>query len=127
MGGHYKCGVFFQDITSRVPLAWLGALPDSLGKNEQAQSEADLEYKGCGDKYANARCYELFDNITKLDLESCDKWWLHRPSKTHGDYLCGQARRWLRKDPSFKKSGRDNIEVVFMYSECGNDWTEIKS
>merc|ERR1712242_95684 len=26
----YKCGVFFKDLTSKVPLAWLGALPEAV-------------------------------------------------------------------------------------------------
>ena len=26
----YKCGVFFKDLSSKVPLAWLGALPEAV-------------------------------------------------------------------------------------------------
>jgi len=67
----YKCGVFFKDLTSKVPLAWLGALPEAvvrarkegasdndvislLGSNVDAESyEGDV----CGDTLANTRCY----------------------------------------------------------------------
>jgi len=67
----YKCGVFFKDLTSKVPLAWLGALPEAvvrarkegatdddvislLGSNVDADSyEGDV----CGDTLANTRCY----------------------------------------------------------------------
>jgi len=26
----YKCGVFFKDLSPKVPLAWLGALPEAV-------------------------------------------------------------------------------------------------
>merc|ERR1719394_1954981 len=44
-----------------------------------------------------------------------------------GDYLCGQVHRWLKRNDDYKANGRDNIEMAFMYSECGNEWTEISS
>merc|ERR1711963_503868 len=34
----YKCGVFFKDLTSKVPLAWLGALPEAVVR---ARKEGD--------------------------------------------------------------------------------------
>merc|ERR1712080_765427 len=32
----YKCGVFFKDLTPKLPLTWLGALPDALDKVDEA-------------------------------------------------------------------------------------------
>jgi len=33
----------------------------------------------------------------------------------------------LKRNDDYKANGRDNIEMAFMYSECGNEWTEISS
>ena len=33
--------------------------------------------------------------------------------------------RWLKRNDDYKANGRDNIEMAFMYSECGNEWTEV--
>merc|ERR1712032_1644962 len=75
--GEYKCGVFFKDLTSKVPLAWLGALPEAvvrarkegatdddvislLGSNVDADSyEGDV----CGDTLANTRCYAQMTKV----------------------------------------------------------------
>merc|ERR1712008_88426 len=83
----YKCGVFFKDLTSRVPLAWLGALPEAvvrarkegatdddvtslLGSNVDAESyEGDV----CGDTLANTRCYAQMTKVKDEDLDSCGK------------------------------------------------------
>ena len=38
----YKCGVFFKDLSSKVPLAWLGALPEAVvrtGKDEKKREK----------------------------------------------------------------------------------------
>ena len=64
----YKCSVFFEDLTPRRKLTWIGALPDAL-KEAQNKDEAreilgaDVteesfnNFPGCQDSAANARCY----------------------------------------------------------------------
>jgi len=37
------------------------------------------------------------------------------------------VHRWLKRNSDYKENGRDNIEMAFMYSQCGNEWTEISS
>merc|ERR1711910_218868 len=106
----YKCGVFFKDLTSKVPLAWLGALPEAvvrarkegatdddvislLGSNVDAESyEGDV----CGDTLANTRCYAQMTKVKDEDLDSCGKSlvrnkWSEQAEETMGDYLCGQV------------------------------------
>ena len=36
-----------------------------------------------------------------------------------------KVHRWLKRNSDYKENGRDNIEMAFMYSECGNEWTEV--
>jgi len=36
------------------------------------------------------------------------------------------VHRWLKRNDDYKANGRDNIEMAFMYSECGNEWTEVR-
>ena len=62
----YKCGVFFEDLTTNKPITWLGALPDALkkvkkedyqeilGENITPESFKNFE---CNAVAANARCY----------------------------------------------------------------------
>jgi hypothetical protein len=35
------------------------------------------------------------------------------------------VHRWLKRNSDYKANGRDNIEMAFMYSECGNEWKEV--
>jgi len=42
-----------------------------------------------------------------------------------GDYLCGQVHRWLKRNSDYKANGKDNIEIAFMYSQCGEDWKQV--
>ena len=59
-------------------------------------------------------------------LDSCEKSLINtRNTGTVGDYLCGQVRRWLKRDDAFKKEGKDNIKITFEYSSCGEDWTPV--
>ena len=62
----YKCGVFFEDLTSRKPITWLGALPDALKKVKKDDYQEILgdnitpeSFKNfnCDTTAANARCY----------------------------------------------------------------------
>ena len=67
----YKCGVFFKDLSPKVPLAWLGALPEAVvrARKEGATDNDVIELLGsnvdgpsydnfeCGDVGANTRCY----------------------------------------------------------------------
>ena len=67
----YKCGVFFRDLSPKVPLAWLGALPEAVvrARKEGANDNDVIELLGsnvdgpsydnyeCGDVGANTRCY----------------------------------------------------------------------
>merc|ERR1711971_1428680 len=66
------------------------------------------------------------------NLDSCGKSlvrkkWSEQAEETMGDYLCGQVHRWLKRNSGYKENGRDNIEMAFMYSQCGNEWTEFSS
>jgi len=64
----YKCAVFFENLTSKRPLTWIGALPDALrkAKNKDEAKEilgADVteesfnNFPSCEASAANARCY----------------------------------------------------------------------
>ena len=66
--GAYKCSVFFENLTPRRPLTWIGALPDALkkAKNQKEITEilgADVtaesfnNFPDCQASAANARCY----------------------------------------------------------------------
>merc|ERR1719495_2830278 len=54
-------------------------------------------------------------------------WSTPRVSETVGDYLCGQVRRWLKKDDGFQAAGKDDIKITFQYSHCGNDWKPVNN
>ena len=41
-------------------------------------------------------------------------------------YIFQKVHRWLKRNDDYKANGRDNIEMAFMYSECGNEWTEVR-
>merc|ERR1711971_374776 len=127
----YKCGVFFKDLTSKVPLAWLGALPEAvvrarkegasdddvislLGSNVDAESH---EGEVCGETLANTRCYAQMTKVKDEDLDSCGKSlvrkkWSEQAEETMGDYLCGQVHRWLKRNSDYKANGKDNIDGV---------------
>merc|ERR1712112_138318 len=118
----YKCGVFFKDLTSKVPLAWLGALPEAVVRaRKEGASDADvislLGSNVDAESYEGEVCGETLVR----------KKWSDQAEETMGDYLCGQVHRWLKRNDDYKANGRDNIEMAFMYSECGNEWTEISS
>ena len=48
-----------------------------------------------------------------------------RGSETVGDFLCGQVRRWKRRDADFKANGIRNLKLPFFYSACNGDWERI--
>jgi len=133
----YKCGVFFEDLTSRKPITWLGALPDALKKVKKDDYQEILgenitpeSFKNfnCDTTAANARCYTTLQKFKNERLDSCEKNLVNtKAGGTVGDYLCGQVRRWLKNDADFKANGRDNIKIPFYYSSCGEDWTPISS
>merc|ERR1712107_673760 len=84
------------DLTSKVPLAWLGALPEAvvrarkegasdndvislLGSNVDAESyEGDV----CGDTLANTRCYAQMTKVKDEDLDSWENLWCERSGLT---------------------------------------------
>merc|ERR1711973_237255 len=69
----YKCGVFFKDLTSKVPLAWLGALPEAVVRaRKEGASDEDLD--SCGKSLVRKK-------------------WSDQAEETMGDYLCGQVHR----------------------------------
>jgi len=140
----YKCGVFFKDLSSKVPLAWLGALPEAVvrARKEGATDEDVMELLGsnvdgpsyddyeCGDVGANTRCYAQMQKVRDEDYDSCGKSlvrkkWSEQADETMGDYLCGQVHRWLKRNSDYKEKGKDNIEIAFMYSQCGKDWKQV--
>jgi len=64
----YKCAVFFENLTSRRKLTWIGALPDALRKAKDKAEVAEIlgaevtaesfsNFPSCKDSAANARCY----------------------------------------------------------------------
>jgi len=142
----YKCGVFFKDLSPKVPLAWLGALPEAVvrARKEGATDNDVIELLGsnvdgasydnfeCGDVGANTRCYAQMQKVRDEDYDSCGKSlvrkkWSDQADETMGDYLCGQVHRWLKRNSDYKQNGRDNIEIAFMYSQCGEDWKQVES
>ena len=78
----YKCGVFFKDLSPKVPLAWLGALPEAVvrARKEGATDNDVIELLGsnvdgpsydnfeCGDVGANTRWYAQVSFILEM-------WW----------------------------------------------------
>jgi len=135
----YKCAVFFEDLTSRRPLTWIGALPDALDKAKDQEEVKEIlgagvtkdgfnNFPSCDATTANARCYATLNKQSKVKLDSCDRNLIKTSkSQTIGDYLCAQVKRWLKKSSSFKKDGIKNLELPFYYSSCKGDWTPVSS
>jgi len=135
----YKCAVFFENLTPKRPLTWIGALPDALEKATNQEEVKDIlgadvtresfdDLPTCEGKTANARCYTILDRQTDLALDSCDKNLINtRGSQTIGDYLCGQVRRWLRRSDDFKANGIRDLKLPFYYSACNGEWTPISN
>merc|ERR1712059_34185 len=137
----FKCGVFFADLTESRPLTWLGALPDALDKVDKKDYEEDyekilgkkfnrlsFERSDCKDVTVNSRCFAMMSKVINEDMDTCGKNLLTiKAEQTMGDYLCGQVKRWLRRDSAFKADGRDNIGISFAYSACGGPWSTVVS
>merc|ERR1739848_384453 len=121
----YKCAVFFENLTSKRKLTWIGALPDALkkAKNKKEAEEilgADVtedsfyNITSCADKTANARCYTTLKKQSSVKLDSCDRNLINTSgSQTIGDYLCAQVKRWLRNSSSFKADGIRDLNLHF--------------
>merc|ERR1711862_387538 len=137
--GAYKCAVFFENLTSKRPLTWSGALPDALkkAKNKKEAKEilgADVteesfnNFPSCEANAANARCYTTLNKQRSTPLDSCDRNLINTSgSQTIGDYLCGQVRRWLRKSADFKANGIRDLKLPFYYSYCKEEWTPVSN
>merc|ERR1712165_628889 len=80
----YKCAVFFENLTSKRKLTWIGALPDALKKARNKEEVAEIlgadvtqasfkQLESCDNVTANARCYTILDKQRKLPLDSCDR------------------------------------------------------
>jgi len=133
----YKCAVFFENLTSKRPLTWIGALPDALKKAKSPEEVQDIlgadvteesfsQLTSCDASTANARCYSILNDQKDIKLDSCDRNLINTGgSTTVGDYLCGQVRRWLRNSASFKSGGIRNLKLPFYYSACNGEWTPI--
>merc|ERR1712014_303819 len=67
----YKCAVFFEDLTPKRPLTWIGALPDALkkAKNKQEAQEIFNNFPGQASA-ANARCYTTLNKQRSTPLDS---------------------------------------------------------
>merc|ERR1711992_421947 len=137
-GDHsYKCAVFFENLTSKRKLTWIGALPDALKKARNKEEVAEIlgadvtqasfkQLDSCDNVTANARCYTILDKRRKLPLDSCDRNLINtRGTGTVGDYLCGQVRRWLRRSEDFKENGIRGLRLPVYYSACGSDWAPV--
>jgi len=73
-GDHsYKCAVFFEDLTTKRHLTWIGALPDALKKARNKAEVAEIlgadvtqasfkQLESCDNVTANARCYTIVSN-----------------------------------------------------------------
>jgi len=133
----YKCAVFFENLTDKRKLTWIGALPDALKKatnqkevneilGDDVTEESFSSLSSCDPVTANARCYTIFDRQRTIKLDSCDRDLINtRGSQTVGDYLCDQVRRWLRRDSDFKANGIRDLKLPFYFSACNGDWTPI--
>merc|ERR1712179_777559 len=104
--GAYKCAVFFENLTSKRKLTWIGALPDALKKAKNEEEVADIlgadvteesfnNFPSCDDRTANARCYTTLNKQAGVKLDSCD--------------------------------GIRDLKLPFYYSTCGGDWTPVSS
>ena len=74
----YKCAVFFENLTSKRPLTWIGALPDALKKAKSPEEVQDIlgadvteesfgQLTSCDASTANARCYSIVSNSVLID------------------------------------------------------------
>merc|ERR1712130_533149 len=70
----YKCAVFFENLTSKRPLTWIGALPDALKKAKSPEEVQDIlgadvteesfsQLTSCDASTANARCYSILNDL----------------------------------------------------------------
>merc|ERR1712130_85162 len=85
----YKCAVFFENLTSKRPLTWIGALPDALKKAKNKEEAEDIlgtevteesfsQLDSCDAKTANARCYSILDDQKNIKLDLRQKLDQHR-------------------------------------------------
>jgi len=136
----FKCGVFFYNLLGNGGYQYLAELPNALKKTSKDDWQEILGEditlstfntsvicdEARGRTAYNARCYGMFSKIVGEPLDSCDKNLLtNKAEETVGDYLCGQVRRWLRKDVDFITNGKRNIDIRFGYSFCNNDWADV--
>ena len=96
----YKCGVFFKDLSPKVPLAWLGALPEAVvrARKEGATDNDVIELLGsnvdgpsydnfeCGDVGANTRCYAQVSFILEM-------WWNSQEFVRNLDFSDAESER----------------------------------
>lgn len=142
---HFKCGVFYKDLTRRRPLTWIGAIPDVLNSdNEDSWTEIlgpsadpeDFSRFPCDnstDIRANSRCYTILSPLANKELDTCEDTLLNSrvPKKdTLGNSLCDQAIRFLKPTRRWKKQkigteGLKNQQMSFYYSACGGDWKPV--
>jgi len=72
--------VFFEDLTSKRPLTWIGALPDALEKATNQDEVKDIlgadvtresfdDLPTCEGKIANARCYTIVSELKLFRFE----------------------------------------------------------
>merc|ERR1711890_148351 len=117
----FKCGVFFYNLIGQGKYQYLAELPQALHKTSKEHWQEILgsqitlntfnESIVCdpqqGARAYNSRCYGMFSKIVTKELDSCDRNVLvSKSDQTVGDYLCGQVRRWLKNDASFKGAGK---------------------
>merc|ERR1711877_114720 len=76
----YKCAVFFENLTSKRPLTWIGALPDALKKTKNRQEAQEIlgadvteesfqQLDDCDASTANARCYSILNDQKDIKLD----------------------------------------------------------
>merc|ERR1712080_801397 len=136
----FKCGVFFYNLIGQGKYQYLAELPQALHKTSKEHWQEILgsqitlntfnESIVCdpqqGARAYNSRCYGMFSKLVTKELDSCDRNVLvSKSDQTVGDYLCGQVRRWLKNDASFKGAGKRDIDIRFRYSFCNNDWVDV--
>jgi len=143
---HFKCGVFYEDLTRRRPLTWIGAIPDALNKNNKDKWSEILgpnagpdDFSGFScdastDTRANSRCYTILSPLASKALDTCEDTLLNSRAisrkDTLGNTLCDQAIRFLKPTRRWKKQnigtlGLKNQKMIFYYSACGGDWKPI--
>jgi len=148
----YKCGLFFKNLRSDGDLTYIDSLPEALqeAKDDGVSEEDVKEILGsaltvedysdieCSESLVNEKCAAQMDAGTK-DFDECAKStftrdWKEDTEETTGDTLCGMVHDYYNarkeKDKAahddYRLNGKDNIEVTYMYSMCGGDWTEVK-